>query len=219
MRTLVLAFLAAAMADVSPRGDSFRESRWIHGDFVAAANDPIATLVDKGETVGIKITGIGESCLLRRMSFPFRLPSRFRFRIRWTDSDRGNAYPSVHLVLDPPPLDHPWWKGPITEHVGRWRDGIQNFLFHFSTDREWKHIGVSNWLETADRRHEYSPPKDRWIDVEIRLEATRGKVFVNGVKVGEAEANLGRFKTFTYGIGDQSSTFVELDEFRYEEKR
>ncbi|HZL71209.1 MAG TPA: hypothetical protein VFC86_02015 [Planctomycetota bacterium] len=216
MRAALFAILAAVMTDVSPRGVSFRESRWNQDDFVVAANDPVATLVDKGETVGIKITGIGESCLLRRKAFPFRLPCRFRFRIRWTECGRGNAYPSVHLVLDPPPLDRPWWKSPITEHVGRWRDGVQNFVFHFSTDPEWKHVGLSNWPETADRRHQYSPPKDRWIDVEMRLESKRGEVFVDGLKVAEAEADLRRFRSFTYGIGDQTSTFVELDDFRCE---
>src|SRR6266850_2797585 len=162
MRAAAAGLLLLLAADVSPKGGGFRETRWKGGDFVAAANEPLDRVVEGGETVGLKISGLGESCLLRKRIYPMRLPCRFAFRVRWTDKKFQDAFPSVHVVLDPPEIHSEWWEAPITDHVGRWRDGVRNFLVHFSTNPDWRYAGLSTDLETSDRKHEFSPPKGEW---------------------------------------------------------
>ena len=213
MRFAAACLVPFLLADATPKGGDFRETLWSPGDFVAIANQPLDRLVESGHAVGLQISGQGESCLLRRRTYPLRLPCRLKFRVRWTDAKFDHAFPTVHVVFDPPPTTADWWKHPTTHNGSHWGDGRQTFLFHFATRPDFRRIGMTSELESAHGRHGYCSEKGARIDLEIRLDARTTAVFADGRKVAECEADLRGFKSFTYGIGDQTSTFVELDEF------
>lgn len=217
MRFAAAGLLSLLLADAAPRNGSFRETRWVKGDFVAATNDLVDRLTDSGDVVGIRIRDRGESCLIRRRAFPLRPPCRLRFRMKWSDAKFGAAYPSVHVLLNPPAPDQGWWKKPI--EGGRWSGQLRTFLFHFSTDHNWRVYGPTEALESAGGRHLFSPAENRWIDIEIKLDGKYADVFVDGKEVAGCELDLKGTSTFTYGIGDQTSTFVELADFLYEAQR
>lgn len=207
------------LADVTPRGGTFRETQWNKGDFVAIANQPLDRLVESGQAVGLQISGQGESCLLRRRVYPLRLPGRLKFRVRWTEAKFDHAFPSVHVVFDPPPTTHEWWSRPTTRNGSLWSDDRKTFLFHFATRPDFQRLGMTTELESASGFHRYCSEKGDWVDLEIRLTARTASVFAKGRLVANCGAELGGFKSFTYGIGDQTSTFVELDEFSCEAGR
>jgi len=213
MRIAVACLLALLTFDATPKGGSLRETRWKRGDFAAITNDTIDRAVEEGETVGIRIDGRGESCLLRRRAYPLRLPCRIHFRVRWSEAQHGAAYPSLHLMFNPPASDHNWWKAPITPAGGQWTDLRQTFLFHFSTDAAWQVFGMTDRFESAFGRHSYTAAEKTWVNFEIKLDGKTATVSAGGKEVGSCKADLRGCTTFTYGIGDQTSTFVELDEF------
>jgi hypothetical protein len=211
MRFAAACLLWLTLSDITPRGPEQAETRWDPGDFVVAATEPLDRLVNSGECVGLKLSGRGESCLLRREVFPFRPQARLRFRMRWSDAGCGNAYPSVHVLFNPPGLDDAWWNKPM--QGGQWAGRIRTLLFHFSTDPEWRVLGSTQSFESAAGRHRYSPPENKWIAVEIRFKRDSAEIFVDGKEVAACPLDLKEVRTFTYGIGDQTSTYVELDEF------
>ena len=219
MRTAAACLISLLLADATPKGATWSETRWHKGDFVAASNDGLDRVVSAGEAVGIRISGRGESCLLRRRAYALHLPCRLRFRVRWSDARFGAAYPSVHLVFNPPALENDWWIRPMTANGGSWADRRQSFLFHFSTDPAWKVYGMTESLESAVGRHFYSSAERAWIDVEIKLDGSMATVSADGKEVAHCKADLRGIRTFTYGIGDQTSTFVELDDIHCVEGR
>ena len=205
--------LLLAFADATPHGEAIDETRWKDGDFVAVANQPLHRLFDAGDTVGLQISGRGESCLLRRRSYPLKLPCLLTFRVRVSNERFSNAFPSLHVVFEPPDPADPWWKEP-TVNGGRYWKGRMTFLFHFSTTGNWRQMGMTEELESAPVTHAFSPRRDRWIDLSIRLESDAITVYERTATLGTVKANLSMFSGFTYGIGDQTSTFVELAAFR-----
>jgi hypothetical protein len=205
--------LLALLADVSPRTDGGLERRWREGDWVIASNDPLKSSTTSGDVVGLQIAGRGESCMIRRARHRLRFPTRVAFRIRWTEAGFTHAYPSVHVLLDPPALDDAWWEKPIGNPAwGRWSAGLKVFVFHYSNDGSWRQHGVSDAVESADGHHDYSSAKGEWARIEIRLEADRIEVHADGKKVAETKADLSAVRHFTFGFGDQTSTRVEVDE-------
>src|SRR5262245_296398 len=167
MRTAVFAILGVLAADITPRGSTIYETRWPAGDFVAVSTESLDRLVDSGPVVGLKISGVGESCLLRRHRFTLEMPCRAQFRVRWSDVKYGAAYPSIHLVFNPPALDDEWWKKPNIG--GAWKGIVPSFLFHFATDGNSRRFGLTAGFEDAPRRHEYSAPENHWFNLEIML--------------------------------------------------
>lgn len=212
-----LSLLALFAADVTPRGAEVVEARWHPGDFIAASNESLERVVDSGDTVGIKLTDRLESCLLRARVYPLRTPCRLRFRVRWSEAKFGNGYPSLHVLFNPPPLDDAWWKEPIEDR--KWSGHRHSFLFHFASDPAWRLLGITMAIEDAAHRHAYTAQEKTWVQIEIRFDGKRAFVFADGRNVAECSADLRDFKTFTYGIGYQTATFVELDEFRYAQSR
>ena len=213
MRFLLLAPLL--LFDTSGRPAGFTESWWREGDWVIASNDPLKSSTTKGDVVGLQITRRGESCMFRKCRLPLHLPSRVTYKIRWTEAPLGAAYPSVHLIFDPPAFDDQWWKKPIGNPTwGRWSKAQPTFLFHFATDGSWRQFGMTDAIESADNRHEYSPPQNQWIKLVLALSKEAIVVSADGKKVAECAADLSKFKTFTFGFGDQASTRVEVDEVR-----
>ncbi|HEU4339081.1 MAG TPA: hypothetical protein VFS19_03350 [Planctomycetota bacterium] len=217
MRAAAYSFLALLLADVTPRSPEWVEARWHPGDFIAASNESLERVVDSGDAVGIKLSGRQESCLLRARVYPLRTPCRLRFRVRSSEAQFGHWYPSLHVLFNPPALDDPWWKQPIEDRG--WTGRRPSFLFHFSSDPTWRLLGMTRGLEDAAHRHGYSAQDKTWVQIEIRFDGRKAAVFADGLNVAECSADLREFKTFTYGIGDQTSTFVELDEFRCEPAR
>lgn len=219
MRSAALIALLLFMPDVTPKGPNTWEGRWTQGDFLAIANQPLDRLVESGPTVGLQISGQGESCLLRRRTYPLRLPCRLKFRVRWTEAKFDHAFPSVHVVFDPPPTTAEWWKNPTTRNGSLWSDDRKTFLFHFATRPDFRRLGITTELESASEFHRYSSEKGEWVDLEFQLDARMTVVSAQGRKVAECVADLRGYKSFTFGIGDQTSTFVELDEFLCEPRR
>jgi len=217
MRAAALVSLSLMFADVTPHGASYKETRWKQGDFTAAATESLDRTVTSGDVVGIKTSGRGESCLIRRQVFPFRAPCRLHFRMRWSDVKFLAGYPSLHVLFDPPALNDSWWKAPISD--GEWTGGRPSFLFHFASDRNWRQMGMTASLESAAGQHHFWSSENTWVSIELRFDGRTAVALAEGRKVGECDADVSRFKTFTYGIGDQTSTFVELDEFRAEPGR
>jgi hypothetical protein len=213
---VVLLLAGAAFADTSPPSRAIVETRWPDGALVIASNDKLTVKEGTGDTPAVCIAGGGESCILRRARFTLRLPCRVRFRLRWTEAQYGNAYPSAHVVFDPPDVKDAWWDEPIAggPGAGTWAGDRTSVLFHFATDANWRRCGLSTSLEQGPQRHAYSPPKGGWIALELSLEASRVTVRADGKDVAAFDADLRSFKTFTWAVGDQTSTRVELDEVR-----
>jgi hypothetical protein len=209
------ACLALLLLDVSPSGDIV-ETTWAERDWTAATNDEFEVRELRGGVVALQIKGGGEACLIRRRILPLRLPVEVTFRMRWTECAHGNAYPSAHVIFDPPALDDEWWKQPVSPPAGGgpWSGGRSTFLFHFATDPGWRKVGFTNTVENAAALHEYSPPQKQWLEIRIRLEKGRAVVTADGREVASSEGNVSAHKTFTVAIGDQTSTRVELDELR-----
>jgi hypothetical protein len=212
VRAAMIGLLGLALADATPRGDLVDESKWFEGEFVSAANQPLDRLVASGNVVGLQISGRGESVLLRKRTYPLRLPCRLAFRVRWSESKFEGAYPSLHVIFDPPE-DGEWWKAP-TARGGRYWNGMRTFLFHFSTSPDWRKIGPTSELEHAEGVHGYSSPKGEWVDLVLRLESNEVTVLQGTKEVAKAKVDLGSIDRYTWAIGDQTSTFVELDSFR-----
>ena len=211
MRTWLL--LPLVLFDTSPRTPGATESWWREGDWVIASNDPLKSSTVKGDIVGFQMTARGESCMFRKRRLPLQLPCRLTYKIRWTEAQFGAAYPSVHVIFDPPALDDDWWKKPIGNPTwGRWSKAQPTFLFHFSTDASWRQFGLTDAIESADARHEYSPPQNQWIKLQITLGKEKIVVAADGKKIAECAADLKAYKTFTFGFGDQTSTRVEVDD-------
>lgn len=219
MRFAALSFLALFAADVTPKGSNVWETRWSKGDFVAISNQSLDRLVEFGQSVGLQISGQGESCLLRRRVYTLRLPCRLKFRVRWTESKFEHAFPSVHVVFNPPPTAHEWWSRPTTRNGSLWSEDRKTFLFHFATRPDFQRLGITTELESATGTHRYCSEKGVWVDLEIRLTDRAASVFAKGQLVATYGSDFSAFKSYTFGIGDQTSTFVELDEFGCEAGR
>jgi hypothetical protein len=222
MRPLLLLLLLCVpgFADTSGGQGGFVESRWHKGDWVASTNDPFIFEKTDGDVVSLQIKGGGEGVLLRREIFPLRAPVQVVYRIRWSEAQYGNAYPSVNIVFDPPPLKDDWWKKPVGEPAGGacWSGGVVGFVFHYATDPGWRRAGLSDNIESGPERHAYSSPRGKWVELRVALDTTKVTVTADGVKVVESPADLSKFKTFAVAFGDQTSTRVELDALRIERK-
>lgn len=219
MRRIALLVLLAsiAAADTSHRPSTLSESSWRAADFAAATNDPWTELVTDGGVASLKITGHGESCLLRRRRIPFADGLRIAFRVRVSQPAKGSAYPSLHVVLDPPALDDPWWALIAGDgfQQRRWPGGVRVFLFHFpDTNLNWSQMGVSGELESGPHRHQYVPALDRWIWLEVRFLRGEAIVSADDREVAHCPADLTGVRTVAWGVGDQTSTRVELDAVR-----
>jgi hypothetical protein len=209
---LALFLSGVAGADTSPRRPGGVERRWSKGDWQFVTNDPFVVQEEAGDVLALQIKGYGESCAIRKRAWPLQFPCRVIFRMRWTENAYGNAYPSAHLLFDPPAHTDEWWKCPFVG--GAWAGNKPVYLFHFATDAGWRRVGMSQNLESAAAGHEYGPPKGQWLAVLFVLERDKVVVSVDGKEVARTEVDLSGYRTFSPGFGDQTSTRVELDELR-----
>jgi len=146
---------AEAGLDASDRCVWHRETRWKAGDFVPSTNDTLEICRLEGDRPAVRIAGRGESCALRRARYRLSLPMRVSVRIRWSEPRFESAYPTAHLVWDPPEISDGWWERPMVGEsgMGQWNGGRQGYLFHFpSASSGYSQHGVSERLETAECR-------------------------------------------------------------------
>ncbi len=213
MRVALFLLLAgAALADTSlPRRDIV-ETAWRKGDWQFVTNDPFIVEEDAGAVLALQITGNGESCAIRRRLFDLRPPMRVRLRMRWTEQAKGTAHPSAHILLDPPALDHDWWKSPMTG--GAWTGEQRVWLFHFATHDHWRQVGMCTNLEAAPGRHKFSIAEDVWTTLQMTLEKDSITIAADGNKIATTTVDLATTRRFAVGFGDQTSTRVELDELQ-----
>jgi|GEM_PF-5649990 len=205
-------FFLSLLLDASPQPPRPIERSWRSGEWVFVTNDPFLTKEDSGSVVALQISGRGESCAIRRRLFPLKKNTCVALRIRWTEAPFGHAYPSVHLFFDPPPLTHAWWRNPMEGN--QWSGTAPVFLFHFATDPGWRQYGMSRKIESSDWRHHYSSAKNEWIDLRFTISSRAIDVSADGKEVAQFHTPLSGYRTFAIGIGDQTSTRVELDELR-----
>jgi len=206
---------AEAGLDASDRCVWHRETRWKAGDFVPSTNDTLEICRLEGDRPAVRIAGRGESCALRRARYRLSLPMRVSVRIRWSEPRFESAYPTAHLVWDPPEISDGWWERPMVGEsgMGQWNGGRQGYLFHFpSASSGYSQHGVSERLETADGRHSFRSTEGEWTRLDFDLDRQGIIVRSGEADVARCGARLGEVRWFTLGFGDQTSTLVELDE-------